>query len=386
MSTKKEYPRLEERKGVFYIYDYVEAKLCRQSIKTNSRLNAENCLEEYINQKQQKELEIQKSNRNNTTNLNNQNDIIDTPQNGVFLFDEIALMFLQEKERQCKTKTIKQYKFLIKTLLPFFSEKNLNSIKRIDLKQFEDLEKLNGVSDGLLVKKLSVLQTIFNYALELELINNNPFNNYNFKRKFKSYGIREKFFTPIECQLLTKSIRLLKNNELERLIIFILETGLRIKESLNIQYIDIAFQNNISILHIRKEIAKSNRDRFIPLSKLAQEQILKQKTYFPNSAFIFTTKDGLPYKTEPKTALNNALKKAGLKSIYVSFHTLRHTAGSLWLQGVNINGTQRPPVRIEVVSEILGHRDISFTKNVYAKLDNNSIAVGFLSQEFLKIN
>ena len=136
------------------------------------------------------------------------------------------------------------------------------------------------------------------------------------------------------------------------------------------------------MLHIRKEIAKSKRDRFVPLSKTAQEQILKQEQDFPDSAFIFTTKDGYPYKTEPKTALNNALKKAELKKLYVSFHTLRHTAGSLWLQGVNIDGTPRRPVRIEVVSEILGHRDISFTKNVYAKLDNSSIAIGFLPNEF----
>ncbi len=218
----------------------------------------------------------------------------------------------------------------------------------------------------------------------MEIINNNPFANYNFKRKFKTYQIREKFFTPEECQKLIQAIRLLKNDELERLVIFILETGLRIKESLNIQFTDVGFQNNILMFHIRKEIAKSKMDRFISLSKLAQEQVIKQKRDFPDSAFIFTTKDGYPYKTEPKTALNNALKKAGLKKLYVSFHTLRHTAGSLWLQDVNINGTPRQPVRIEVVSEILGHRDISFTKNVYAKFDNSSIAIGFLPNEFLK--
>lgn len=273
-------------------------------------------------------------------------------------------MFLQDKERSCKPKTHNLYSYLVDTIIPFFSGKDMNSIKRIDIKQFEDLEKLNGISDGLLCKKLGILQAIFNYGLELEIINNNPFANYNFKRKFKTYQIREKFFTPEEYQKLIQAIRLLKNDELERLVIFILETGLRIKESLNIQFTDVGFQNNIPMLQIRKEIAKSKRDRFIPLSKLAQEQVIKQKRDFPDSAFIFTTKDCYPYKTEPKTALNNALKKAGLKKLYVSFHTLRHTAGSLWLQGVNINGTPRQPVRIEVVSEILGHRDISFTKNV----------------------
>lgn len=364
MSRKKEYPRLEQRGAFYYIQDYIGGRLRCKSTKTISELEAERLLQEYITDKQVK------------INSYLQTNII---------FDRLALMFLQDKERQSKPKTIKLYKFLVKGLSSFFSSKNMNDIKRIDIKQFEDLEKLNGTSDGMLCKKLGILQSIFNYGLELELITNNPFANYNFKRKFKDYQVRERFFTPNECQKLIKAIRLLRNNELERLVIFILETGLRIKESLNICFNDVAFQNNIPMLHIRKEISKSKRDRFVPLSKLAQEQILKQKQDFPNSAYIFTTSQGFPYKTGPKTALNNALKKAGLKSVYVSFHTLRHTAGSLWLQGVNIDGTPRQPVRIEVVSEILGHKDISFTKNVYAKLDNSSIAIGFLPNEFLKI-
>ncbi len=364
MSAKKEYPRLKERKGIFYIYDYIEGELRRQSTGANSELEAIKLLNQYIENKESK-------------TISNQNEVV--------LFDEVALMFIQDKERQCKPKTLKQYKFLLKSLLYFFSSKDINSLKRIDIKQFEDLERLNNVSDGLLRKKLVLLQSIFKYAIELELANNNPLANYSFRKQIKDYEIRERFFTSNECQLLLNAIRLLKNDNLERIVIFTLETGLRVGELTNILFTDVAFQDNIPMLRIRKDIAKSKRDRFIPLSKLAQEQILKQKQDFSNSAFIFTTNKGEPYKTAPKTALNTALKKAGLKELYVSFHTLRHTAGSLWLQGINIDGTQRPPVRIEIVSEVLGHRDISFTKNVYAKFDNNSIAVGFAPNEFLKI-
>lgn len=364
MSIKKEYPRLQERKGNFYIYDYVEGKLCRQSIKTNSELEAIKILNKYIKNKEQKA----------TSNTNE-----------VVLFDEVALMFIQDKIRKCSENTIKQYRSIIKSALPFFSNKNMQEIKKIDLKNYEDYRRINGLNDGFLIKELKLLKSIFNYGLELELITNNPFLNYSFTRNLKKYEVRERFFTPLECQKLIQAIQNSKNDELEIGVILILETGIRIGELTNILFTDIAFQGNIPILRIRKEITKSKRERFIPLSRLAMEQINKQKLKFPTSAFIFTTSKGEPFKTMPKRAFNTALNKADLKDGYVSFHTLRHTAGSLWLQGVNIDGTQRPPVRIEIVSEVLGHKNISFTKNVYAKLDKSSVVVGFIPNEILEI-
>ena len=69
--------------------------------------------------------------------------------------------------------------------------------------------------------------------------------------------------------------------------------------------------------------------------------------------------------------MNTATKKSNLNN--VSFHTLRHTFASLKLQGVNTDGTKRPPVRIEIIAEILGHRSIDLTKKVYAQFDNNTL-------------
>jgi integrase len=111
------------------------------------------------------------------------------------------------------------------------------------------------------------------------------------------------------------------------------------------------------------------------------EQInIKQRESVENSnkaMVIFTNIKGLPYKEYPKKALTNAMTKAGVKEQWGLFHLLRHTAGSLWLQGKTIDGGSRDPLRIELVSEILGHTNISFTKNIYAQFDREDVIGAF---------
>ncbi len=147
MSRKKEYPRFEIRGDFYYIQDYVNGRFISRTTKQIFEEEAQKCLKDYILQQQTK---LQ------TNNITIQNS-------SIIIFDKLALMFLQDKERSCKPKTHNLYSYLVDTIIPFFSGKDMNSIKRIDIKQFEDLEKLNGISDGLLCKKLGILQAIFNY-------------------------------------------------------------------------------------------------------------------------------------------------------------------------------------------------------------------------------
>ncbi|MDR1926402.1 MAG: hypothetical protein LBQ13_01790, partial [Endomicrobium sp.] len=74
----------------------------------------------------------------------------------------------------------------------------------------------------------------------------------------------------------------------------------------------------------------------------------------------------------PKRALRQAIKKSNLE-IKGLFHITRHTAGSWWLQGTNLNGEKVLPVRMELIKELLGHSSIMITERVYAKLSHNNI-------------
>ena len=65
-------------------------------------------------------------------------------------------------------------------------------------------------------------------------------------------------------------------------------------------------------------------------------------------------------------------KKTDLKDIG-GFHITRHTAGSWWLQGTNLEGESVKPLRIEIVKELLGHSSVLITEKHYAKLTNQNI-------------
>jgi integrase len=201
------------------------------------------------------------------------------------------------------------------------------------------------------------------------MTDNNPFTTYKFKKNLKDYEPRERYLKPEEIQEILKAC----NKYLQRLIIFLLETGLRIHEALNICFSDIStdLKTNIQYLVLRKEITKTNRTRFIPLSKLAMEQINRQKIDFINSSFVFTDSKGNPYKTTPKKALYNTFKKANIEP--AGFHIFRHTFASLKLQGLDIEGNKIKPLSMEVISQILGHTDLKTTQKHYARFSNESM-------------
>ena len=150
---------------------------------------------------------------------------------------------------------------------------------------------------------------------------------------------------------------------------------MRIKEILTLCFIDIVTDPNTGIQFacVKKELSKNKKERFVPLSKLAMEQVNSQRLEFPNSSFVFTDSKGNYYKTTPKTAMNNAFKKANLKSTGDLFHILRHTFASLKLQGLTIDGQKVQPKSIEVISHVLGHSNINITMKVYAKFSKQSL-------------
>jgi integrase len=346
----------------FHYINYYDEKRKRQRLttKTNIKYLALKIRDEYFeNLRRKKEEKINNNNTNNNNSNNNQ-----------YTFDDIALKFLEEKTRTCRESTVKNYKLFLKNITPFFTNKLLKNINKVILKGYENYRLMSGAKEQYLRGELVLLQSILNLAVEYGMIDINPFNSYKFRKQLKDYEPRDRFLTPEECQRLIKY----SNELLQSLIIFLLNTGLRINEALNLLYTDMAtdIKTNIPYITVRREIAKSKRERFIPLTKDAMEQIKRMKIRFPSSLFIFTDNRGNPYRTTPKKAFETAKRKANLSNIG-GFHVLRHTAGSFWLQGVNYKGERTKPLRIEVISKLLGHNNTTLTETVYAKLDNEDI-------------
>lgn len=165
------------------------------------------------------------------------------------------------------------------------------------------------------------------------------------------------------------------------LLIFIMFTGLRISEAIDLQWIDLDLTSNNPKVYVRSSAVKlKTRDgsgkkyedsssstktsagyRIVPLSKQAMDIIDIEGKLNPNHTdddYVFITQNGEKIKSRQNVnrTLKNMMSRAGCSIPTCTPHELRHTFGSVLLK----NGTD-----IKVVSQLLGHKDISVTYNIY---------------------
>ena len=153
-------------------------------------------------------------------------------------------------------------------------------------------------------------------------------------------------------------------------ILIALFTGVRIGELCGLQMKDISLtdktisinktvqriydkKKGTSYLHIGPPKTKTSA-RTIPVPSLLMNIIKKFYTENPNHYFL----TGKTKPTEPRTYrqfFSRFLKRNGLQK--VKFHEIRHTFA--------VRAIEIPEFDIKSLSEILGHKNVSFTLNVY---------------------
>ena len=153
-------------------------------------------------------------------------------------------------------------------------------------------------------------------------------------------------------------------------ILIALFTGVRIGELCGLQMKDISLsENTISVNRTVQRIYDKHNGksyiniglpktkssiRTIPIPSLLGNIIKKYYTDNPNHYFL----TGKTKPTEPRTYrqfFERFLKKHNLKK--VKFHEIRHTFA--------VRAIEIPDFDIKSLSEILGHKNVSFTLNVY---------------------
>lgn len=163
-------------------------------------------------------------------------------------------------------------------------------------------------------------------------------------------------------------------------ISLIIYTGLRCGELAALKWSDIDFENKK--IYVRKNIVtvydyesadkktrkvnlqtstKTSEGRKIPLIKSAEDILngIKSKYQEINpDGFIINNSDKMISVDTISDAYTNIAKAAGIENP-LGIHTLRHTFASLLI---------KKGVDIKIVSDILGHKDVSFTYNIYVHI------------------
>lgn len=288
-----------------------------------------------------------------------------------------------------KVSTYNRYKELIKKYFEnSIGQLSVSDIQCYHIEQLlQNIKNTNTISNTTLQGIYTILNTIFNRALKLKLIKDNPC-------KFVERPKRDKF-TPdiLDIDEIKQILALLDlSDDYEHMFYLAmkltLELGLRRGELGGVEWSDIDYkENSISIKnnliytngHVRmstpktkestrkiyissdlldllKQLKARQEENKINYSEFYKENIFENKKYdlvmvWQNGNYIHPSY--YPHK------LTKLLKKANINKS-VRFHDLRHTNATLLLQ---------QGVDFKTIQTRLGHKDINTTLNIYSHVN-----------------
>ena len=247
-------------------------------------------------------------------------------------------------------KTIEVKGWISKHFIPVFKDRNIADITQIDIKNYQLKRKLEimstsrniakreaEISFAYLNKEILILSNFFNFCIEKGLIEKNQASGI---KKLNELS-RLKTLSDSDIEKLIAGA----TNKLTRdLITFLIYTGCRKGEALNLKWDDVDIKNGI----IAIKATKTKYDRYIPISKPFKE-LLSGIEKKDDVLYVFNN-NGAKI-VDFKRSFHTACRNAGLKDLHI--HDLRHVFASKMV----MNGTS-----LYITGELLGHRTTQMTK------------------------
>ncbi len=309
------------------------------------------------------------------------------------------LYFANEVKGNCKESTINgYYGYLNNHILPYFGNKLLYSINKLDVDAFKThlltksckhiIKTKKGLQEETTTRKLSnqtinhiliLLHAIFEYMVDSDVIAKNPAK----KVKKMSNDTQEAGFLTIEeSNILLKTTKTYFSNYYAILATAII-TGIRQGELLALTWKDIDFEN--SVMSINKTYSKdkvtspktktSIRNIKIPntLIKILKEHKLASKDNSLNLVFPNSNGNYINCRNLVNRFFKPCLKKAKIKNI--TWHQLRHSCVTILAE----NG-----VNIKCIQKQAGHSSETTTLKVYTHVtaDMENQACNVLDKAF----
>jgi integrase len=241
-----------------------------------------------------------------------------------------------------------------------FGDKFLHEINS-RLVEIYKKERMDKVAENTINNELNTLSGIFTKAIEWGKAFINPVH------KIKRFRIKErKRILELWEQeaLVIASAKEKKAPHLQAMVIFDMYTGLRKEELLTLKWSDVDYVNEQ--IHVRAEIAKYNKDRYIDL---AIQALTVLRSLPKRGDYVFCDKQGKPFKNF-RRSFESAVERAKLKDVVI--HDLRRTFGSnCVMAGVSLATVQKWMGHASITTTIkhYGHLTQSFRKEEIKKLE-----------------
>jgi integrase len=228
---------------------------------------------------------------------------------------------------------------MLKPLKEFFgADRQLTDITPADIEGYK-LHRRKQVSGSTVNRELALLKRIFNLAIDWDFyVGSNPVRKVKF---FQEFNTGRRILTPSEEENLVRHA----TPHLQDIILFALNTGLRIGEIFILLWPNVDWENGV----LNVFAPKTGKIRAVPMNSETR-RILEVWARGKRNEFVFYNYEtGKPF-VDLSAGFALACRKAGISG--VTWHTLRHTFASRLLdRGVDI----------VTVKELLGHSTVLVT-------------------------
>ncbi len=245
---------------------------------------------------------------------------------------------------------------LRKHILPYLGEKRFDELNMALVTDVLHSAKAKGLKDATVNRIRALLSVIFNLAIDHELIASNPMKRV---KKLQENNQIERYLSDEELQHLMLVLKYpehyaISNKTIVAIIKFLLLTGVRKREAMDMQWSDVDFTKSTWLLKFNK----SGKARHIALNTDAMA-ILNALPKI--STYIFANPEtGKPYNDIRKT-FDKVMQCAGISNMRI--HDLRHNFASL-----AVNSRES----LFVVQKLLGHASPQTTQR-YAHLQHSTL-------------
>ncbi|MEP5378886.1 MAG: tyrosine-type recombinase/integrase, partial [Hyphomicrobiales bacterium] len=250
--------------------------------------------------------------------------------------------------RTLKATTVRDYQSTVRVVFGDWLDRPIREISRRNIEdRFMETKDNRGKAQA--VKAMRILSAIMNFAMADEvsgerLVANNPCDVLKQKRVNRSIKKREDYLEDDDIQRMFHFFLSVFEHEQApktgitrqgiNYILLLLSTGLRKSEALGIRWNDV--DSGRRALVVRD--TKNGTDHWVPISKLTQWILERQKAVSKESEWIFPARVGESHMTEPKSQLKKIIAATGVQ---FRLHDCRRTFAT----HAKINGLDHDVIR-----------------------------------------
>lgn len=289
-----------------------------------------------------------------------------SPKNKEYL--DKFLSYLRN-ERRYSDNTVIAYKNDIEHYIGFLDKEDFGDLDEISSKvaEFYLGELRDEYTPKSIQRKVSSLKTMYNYFVNLNEMESNPFISVTLPKLEKRLP---KFIYENEIQDFFDSIDVTTERGKRDKLIFMLlyGSGLRVSELTDLKLKDLNIEDRVISVH-----GKGSKDRLVPINKETQKEfktylsiarpVLLSKSDDLDNDNVFLNFKGTSLTPRGVRDILNRLIKETSSTLRVSPHTFRHSFATHLLN----NGMD-----VRMVQELLGHSNLSTTQ-IYTKISKENL-------------